>query len=79
MKTEQAIKAAITKYEEEIARLQNDLVDIERAWKKAGTAFVLENPEFFEACIDERKYLLAQIEQFNFKIRFAKWVLDEKD
>lgn len=77
MKTEQTIKAAIAKYEEELARLQGDLEDVERAWKKAG--LVLENPEFFVSCIKEREHLTKQIEQFDFKIRFAKWVLDEKD
>lgn len=77
MKTEQAIKAAIAKYEEELARLQSDWDDVERAWKKAGN--VLENPDFFCSCIKEREHLTKQIEQFDFKIRFAKWVLDEKD
>lgn len=77
MKTEQTIKAAIAKYEDERARLQTDLEDVERAWKKAG--LVLDNPDFFVACIKEREHLTKQIEQFDFKIRFAKWVLDEKD
>ena len=77
MKTEQAIKAAIAKYEEELARLQGDLEDVERAWKKASN--VLDNPDVFVSCIKEREHLTKQIEQFDFKIRFAKWVLDEKD
>lgn len=77
MKTEQAIKAAIATYEQELARLKSDWDDVERAWKKAG--LVLDNPDFFVSCIKEREHLTAQIEQFNFKIRFAKWVLDEKD
>ena len=77
MKTEQAIKAAIAKYEQELARLKSDWDDVERAWKKAGN--VLDNPDFFVSCIKEREHLTAQIEQFDFKIRFAKWVLDEKD
>ena len=77
MKTEQAIKAAIATYEQELARLKSDWDDVERAWKKAGN--VLDNPDFFVACIKEREHLTAQIEQFDFKIRFAKWVLDEKD
>jgi hypothetical protein len=77
MKTEQAIRGAIATYEQELARLQGNLEDVERAWKKAG--LVLDNPEFFVSCIKEREHLTKQIEQFDFKIRFAKWVLDEKD
>lgn len=77
MKTEQAIKAAIATYEQELARLKSDWDDVERAWKKAGN--VLDNPDFFVSCIKEREHLTKQIEQFDFKIRFAKWVLDEKD
>lgn len=79
MKTEQAIKAAIAKYEEELARFKEDLDTLNRAWDKAGLTYMLENPGFFSSCVDERKYLTKQIEQFDFKIRFAKWVLDEKD
>jgi hypothetical protein len=55
------------------------LDDVERAWKKAGEKYMLENPDFFSSCIKERELLTTQIEQFDFKIRFAKWVLDEKD
>ena len=77
MKTEQAIRAAIATYEQELARLKSDWDDVERAWKKASN--VLDNPDFFVSCIKEREHLTAQIESFDFKIRFAKWVLDEKD
>ena len=79
MKTEQAIRAAIATYEQELARLKSDWDDVERAWKKAGEKYMLENPDFFSSCIKEREHLTAQIEQFDFKIRFAQWVLDEKD
>lgn len=75
MKSEQTIRTAIAKYEDELARLQTDWEDVERAWKKASN--VLDNPDFFVSCVKEREHLTKQIEQFNFKVRFAKWVLDE--
>lgn len=75
MKTAEALKTALNKYREERARLQTDLDDIERVWKKSGET--LFNPDFLVACVKEREHIENELKQSDFKIRFVEWILSE--
>lgn len=89
MKTQETVELALNKYlveldaaEAELKRLQTNLEDL-RAWGDSGR--VSREPEFFIAQVKEKddiKEQIAAIEaklsDLHFKIKFAKWVLDEK-
>lgn len=75
MKSAEQIRQALATYEADMKRIQTDLANVKTVWKKAGE--VMEHPEFLVACVKEREALEKEEEKTSFKIRFAKWVLEE--
>lgn len=75
MKSVEQIRQALATYEADMKRIQTDIDNVKKVWKKAGE--VMEYPEFLVACVKEREALQQEEKEMSFKIRFAKWVLEE--
>ena len=74
MKTEETIKIAIAKYEEELKKTKDRIIDI-NTWIES--AEFMKSPDLFVAQIKEQRDELRALEkETDFKIRFAKWVLN---
>lgn len=73
MKTQETIKAAIAKYESELATIRNRMDDCQ-TWLDAAS--FMQVPDLFIAQVKERDELRRRETEMDFKVRFAKWVLE---
>ena len=73
MKTEETIKAAIATYEKELKTIQ-DKIDAITTWKDASN--YIQHADLFIAQRKELDELRSCEKEMDFKIRFAKWVLN---
>lgn len=73
MKTEQTIKAALTKYSTELEDIKTKIHDTE-VWKEASLN--MKHVDLFIAQREELKDLRAKEKEADFKIRFVKWILE---
>ena len=73
MKTADAIKAAVAKYEADLATIRERL---ESANQWLDAAEFMRAPDLFVAQVKERDELRSREKEMDFKVRFAKWVLE---
>ena len=73
MKTQETIKAAVAKYESELATIR-DRIDSCQTWLDAAS--FMQVPDLFIAQVKERDELRRRETEMDFKVRFAKWVLE---
>ena len=73
MKTPEAIKSAVAKYETELATIRERL---ESANQWLDAAEFMRSPDLFVAQVKERDELRSREKEMDFKVRFAKWVLE---
>lgn len=74
MKTPEQIKAAIARYEKDLKAIRSGIEDVE-VWKDASRC--MKNEQLFIQQREELQDLRKKEADMDFKIRFAKWVLEE--
>ena len=75
MKTQTAVQAALNKYEEEIALVRTKLEELDDVWLRGGA--IMQEREFLVQCQKRYDELRLQEKEWDFKIRFAKWILED--
>ena len=73
MKSADAIKSALAKYETMLKEIYEKIEEDEE-WK--GVSRKAKNEELFVSLSKDIDKLTAQIPEMDFKVRFAKWVLE---
>ena len=73
MKTELQIKAAVDKYESDLKTIRERLESV-TVWLDAAS--FMQVPDLFIAQVKERDELRKRETEMDFKVRFAKWVLE---
>lgn len=75
MKTRETLVLALTKYNEELGKIRERL-DWTKSWLDAAN--FMQSPDLFVAQVKERDELREREKEMDFKIRFAKWVLEDE-
>lgn len=74
MKTAETLQTALTRYEQELATIRLKIKELDDAWERAGT--VMDNRDFFVACVQKEMQLRKLEAEAEFRIKFTKWVLE---
>jgi len=74
MKTAETLQTALTRYEQELTTIRQKIKELDDAWERAGA--VMDNRDFFTACVQKEMLLRKQEAEAEFRIKFTKWVFD---
>ena len=74
MKTEQTLKIARQKYQEELDQVRDLLHDV-RVWARSSDK--MNHDQLLIAQTKEREDLQQQEKELDFKVRFVDWVLED--
>ena len=74
MKTTDALKNALDKYQDELALVREKIKELDDVYVRAGA--VMDNKDFLVACSKQLDELRKLEYEADFRVRFTKWVLE---